>query len=91
MAYIYMRPEQPFDPVVLDESTLAALQENSEENAAEVVRLASQGVFPPVASAGASCRNCSFQDLCRATPADRIEWKLENDPELLFLRNARRR
>ncbi len=91
MAYLHIRPEKPLDVIELGDADLTELEDSSMENASEVVRLAEGGFFPPVSSRSGICTNCSFQDLCRRSPEERIEWKLRDDSELALLRMARKR
>jgi CRISPR/Cas system-associated exonuclease Cas4 (RecB family) len=91
MAYVHVTPRDPFEMVEFADADLRELEEVSAANAAEAAALARGGLFPPVSSSGGICTNCSFRDLCRASPADRIEWKLRDDDRLGLLIRARTR
>jgi len=90
MAYVYIPEGQDAQIIELDAETLNELEGSFIANSIEVARLVTEGIFPPVPIKG-KCDYCSFTDLCRKSPAERIDWKLGNDSRLGLLRKAGKR
>lgn len=91
MAYIHIPEGQEARIIELDAETMDGLESSVIANSIEVAKLVTEGIFPPVPLAVSSCEYCSYSDLCRKSPADRIDWKLGNDSRLGLLRKAGKR
>jgi RecB family exonuclease len=85
MAYIRIRPGHRFTCTELPGDLLDELEPASAEYALEISELASGGIFPPVPS-GRNCSRCEMRDLCRVSPIERVDRKLEVDSRLSFFR-----
>jgi len=87
MAYVHIPEGQETRIIELDAETLKELEGSFIANSIEAVKLMTEGIFPPVPLKG-KCDYCSYGDLCRKSPSDRIDWKLGNDARLGLLRKA---
>jgi RecB family exonuclease len=90
MAYVHIPEGQEARIIELDAETLSELEGSFIANSIEVASLVTEGIFPPV-PLNRKCGYCSYGDMCRKSPADRIDWKLGTDSRLGLLRKAGKR
>ena len=86
VGYLYLEQEMGRQPIIPTED-LAAEAEEAEARAGLFADLMDRGYFPPLPLASSDpCRFCDLSDLCRLTPAVRLEWKTASDPDATRLK-----
>ena len=86
VGYLYLEREMDRQPILsMEELSDTAAQ--AEARAVLYAELMDGGYFPPLPMASSDpCRSCDFSDLCRLTPAVRLEWKAASDPDAARLK-----
>ncbi len=87
VGYLYLERELDRQPIFRAEE-LAEAAAQAEARAGLFADLMDRGYFPPLplSSSYDVCRFCDLSDLCRLTPAVRLEWKTASDPDAARLK-----
>ncbi len=87
VGYVSVSGDSPGERVFMASGWLEDIMGATEERIVVLAGLIRQGFFPPCPS-NDTCRFCSCDELCRLSPADRLEWKADADERLRLLRSV---
>lgn len=83
--YVYIKnQEERGENPLFNRKEMTELLPGVNECVKECVLHIKKGFFPPIPGDSRVCKFCCFRSLCRITPLQRIEWKLEQDHRFDF-------